>query len=172
MLGAAVCASFPVPMFTFSPGELSTIEGLHQDATLIPLTTGTTKMFNFTNVACPPQSVMVGLTTMLQHSCNNLLIYLQEANWYTPEPGQPYRPIIALPRQLRAWNPAFSNCDELLSRATTLRGLWYPQQPWFQLSLRLSLNLLQHRRDQKPLQIQDPKRLIVRQFRHLPAHVV
>lgn len=44
---------------------------------------------------------------MAQRSTN----YLQEANWYTPEPGVPYRPLIVLPKQLLEWNPAFSKCD-------------------------------------------------------------
>lgn len=44
---------------------------------------------------------------MAQRSTN----YLKEANWYTPEPGVPYRPLIVLPKQLLEWNPAFSKCD-------------------------------------------------------------
>ena len=60
--GAAVCASFPVPLLTFSPGELSTIEGLHWDSSLPPFTPGLTKVFNFNDLPCPPQSVMVSLT--------------------------------------------------------------------------------------------------------------
>lgn len=50
------------------PGELSTVEvagnrGLE----------GATKVFNLTDLPCPPQSVM-------------------EANWYSPAPGYPWRP--------------------------------------------------------------------------------
>ena len=112
VLGAAVCTSFPVPMLSFSPGELSTIEGLHSDSSFLPEPTGLTKVFNFTDLPCPPQSVMVSLRLMPQIWHNNRLTHLQEANWYTPEPGQPYRPLIAVPRQLQAWNPAFSKCKD------------------------------------------------------------
>ena len=110
--GAAVCASFSVPMLSFSPGELSTIEGLHSSWPL-PVLNGVTKVFNFTDLPCPPRSVMVSLRIMLQAWHNDRLTYLQEANWYTPEPGQPYRPLIALPRQLQAYNPAFANCKDI-----------------------------------------------------------
>ena len=101
-------------MLTFSLGELSTIEGLHQDPSFLSLGyAGLTKVFNFTDLPCPPRSVMVGLTIPLQHWYHTRLTYLQEANWYTPEPGQPYRPLLALPSQLQAWNPAFKNCKDL-----------------------------------------------------------
>ena len=114
-LGAAVCASFSVPMLSFSPGELSTIEGLHLSGPL-PGISGVTKVFNFADLPCPPRSVMVSLRIMVQIWHNNRLTYLQEANWYTPEPGQPYRPIIALPRQLQAWNPAYNSCQFIVFR--------------------------------------------------------
>lgn len=64
ILGAAVCASFPVSMLTFSPGELSTIEGAHWNSYME--TPGTTKAFNFNDLPCPPQSLMVGLTVALR----------------------------------------------------------------------------------------------------------
>ncbi len=99
-------------MLTFSPGELSTVEGVHQDPSLLSLGAGLTKVFNFTDLPCPPRSVMVGLTISPQNRYNTRLTYLQEANWYTPEPGQPYRPLLALPSQLHAWNPAFKNCKD------------------------------------------------------------
>ena len=113
--GAVVCASFPVPMLSFSPGELSTIEGIHSGWPYsgLPFPVGTTKMFNFTDLPCPPRSVMVSLRIMLQIWHNNRLTYLQEANWYTPEPGQPYRPLIALPQQLQALDPAFANFQDI-----------------------------------------------------------
>ena len=113
-VGAVVCASFSVPMLSFSPGELSTIEGLHSGWPFdsLPFPEGQTKVFNFTDLPCPPRSVMVSLGIMLQIWHNNGLTYLQEANWYTPEPGQPYRPLIALPRQLQALNPASANCQD------------------------------------------------------------
>ena len=40
-----------------------------------------------------------------------LLITLQEANWYIPEPGVPYQPEIAMPAQLSNNNPIFSTCE-------------------------------------------------------------
>ena len=40
-----------------------------------------------------------------------LLITLQEANWYIPEPGVPYQPEIAMPDQLYNNNPIFSSCE-------------------------------------------------------------
>ena len=63
--GAAVCASFPVPMLSFSLGELSTIEGLHWSDHFAGIK-GLTKVFNFTDLPCPPQSIMVSLRIMLQ----------------------------------------------------------------------------------------------------------
>ena len=68
--GAAVCASFPVPMLSFSPGELSTIEGLQLSGPL-PGISGVTKVFNFTDLPCPPRSVMVSLRLMIQVWHNN-----------------------------------------------------------------------------------------------------
>ena len=64
IFGGVVCASFPVSMLTFLPGELSTIEGAHLDSYFgAP---GTTKPFNFNDLPCPPQSLMVGLTVALR----------------------------------------------------------------------------------------------------------
>ena len=83
-------------MVSFAPGELSTIAG--------PLYSGIspghdrpnlqTKAFNVADLPCPPQSVM-------------------EQNWYKPEPGEPYRPLIAIPEKVRAINPWFSSCTDL-----------------------------------------------------------
>ena len=73
--GAAVCASFSIPMLSFSPGELSTIEGLHSSWPL-PVLNGVTKVFNFTDLPCPPQSVMVSLRIMLQAWHNDRLTCL------------------------------------------------------------------------------------------------
>ena len=36
----------------------------------------------------------------------------QEANWYKPQPGEPYRPLIAMPSKLREMIPWFSRCDD------------------------------------------------------------
>ena len=83
-------------MLSFTPGELSTIAG--------PLYSGIsaghgrpdlqTKAFNVADLPCPPQSVM-------------------EQNWYKPEPGEPYRPLIAIPGKVRAIDPWFSSCTDL-----------------------------------------------------------
>lgn len=37
----------------------------------------------------------------------------QEANWYKPEPGQPYRPLVAMPAQLRQRVPWLSFCEDI-----------------------------------------------------------
>ena len=39
----------------------------------------------------------------------------QEANWYKPEPGEPYRPLIAMPNQLKQKIPWFSSCAEFFT---------------------------------------------------------
>ena len=41
------------------------------------------------------------------------MIYEQEENWYKPAPGEPYRPLIAIPQQLRDIGPWSGNCVEL-----------------------------------------------------------
>ncbi len=38
---------------------------------------------------------------------------VQEANWYTPEPGEPYRPLIAVPSKVLEIDPWFGNCTPL-----------------------------------------------------------
>ena len=40
---------------------------------------------------------------------------VQEANWYKPEPGEPYRPLIAMPSQLKQRIPWFSFCENLFT---------------------------------------------------------
>ena len=37
----------------------------------------------------------------------------QEANWYKPAPGEPYRPLIAMPSKLRQADPWLNFCDGL-----------------------------------------------------------
>ena len=56
----------PYTMLAFAPGELSTIEWPVWDRGSIP--PGATKSFNFADLPCPPQNVMVSLW-----------------NWTTPE---------------------------------------------------------------------------------------
>ena len=41
----------------------------------------------------------------------------QEENWYKPQPGEPYRPLIALPRQIKEIDPWCQNCTDLFSTA-------------------------------------------------------
>lgn len=38
---------------------------------------------------------------------------VQEANWYKPEPGEPYRPLIAVPSKVLEIDPRFGNCTPL-----------------------------------------------------------
>ena len=40
---------------------------------------------------------------------------VQEANWYKPEPGEPYRPLVAMPSQLKQRIPWFSFCENLFT---------------------------------------------------------
>ena len=37
---------------------------------------------------------------------------IQEENWYKPEPGEPYRPLIALPRKIKDLDPWYENCTD------------------------------------------------------------
>ena len=85
-------------MLSFSAEELSTIDGRRMNA--LSVAEFKSKSFNLRDLPCPPQNVMVGTCSL-----NPLRILLtaipQEANWYTPEPGVPYRPNIAMPDQLK-----------------------------------------------------------------------
>lgn len=79
--------SIPTTILAFNPGELSTVEvagnvALEGDDGALP-----TKAFNFTKLPCPPQSVM-------------------EANWYSPAPGYPWRPYLAIPDKPLSLDPA------------------------------------------------------------------
>ena len=40
------------------------------------------------------------------------LTVTQEENWYRPAPGEPYRPLIALPDKLKKIDPAWSGCTD------------------------------------------------------------
>ena len=35
---------------------------------------------------------------------------VQEENWYKPQPGEPYRPLVAMPKQILEMRPYFSRC--------------------------------------------------------------
>ncbi|CAD6588434.1 MAG: hypothetical protein ASARMPREDX12_003327 [Alectoria sarmentosa] len=84
-------------MLSFSAGELSTIEGFLAYY-VGPGSGQSTKQFDFGDLPCPPQSIM-------------------EANWYKPQPGEPYRPLIAMPSKLKEINPWFSYCSSQLFTA-------------------------------------------------------
>lgn len=49
---------------------------------------------------------------MCQSIKRHELTGVQEANWYKPEPGQPYRPLIAMPEQIQKVNPFFGRCSD------------------------------------------------------------
>ena len=80
-------------MLAFTPGELSTIEGALLGAHYSSPGPSATKVFNFADLPCPPRSVM-------------------EANWYKPAPGEPYRPLIALPSKVLSLDPSWADCTD------------------------------------------------------------
>lgn len=77
-------------MLAFAPGELSTVQGhlwgggVQQQKT---------KVFDFADLPCPPFDVMYD-------------------DWYKPAPGEPYRPLIALPEKVRDLDPWWSACTD------------------------------------------------------------
>ncbi len=109
-------------MLSFSPGELSTIEG--RIAILGNGYSGwgslLTKQFNFRDLPCPPQSIMVISHYGFKASLANVF---QEASWYKPEPGEPYRPLIAMPSQLKQDIPWFSFCEDVFTAYDPPRAL-------------------------------------------------
>lgn len=107
-------ATITETMLAFSPGELSTIAGPIFD----PTGTGDkyfypTKVFNFADLPCPPQSVMVRLARNDPRawSFTNIVMH-QEEHWYKPAPGEPYRPFIALPDKIKSIDPAYSDVSD------------------------------------------------------------
>ena len=48
---------------------------------------------------------------------------VQESNWYKPEPGEPYRPLVAMPSQLRQKIPWFSFCEDIFTAYDPPRAL-------------------------------------------------
>lgn len=77
-------------MLAFAPGELSTVQGhLWGGGNQVK----STKVFNFADLPCPPQSVMYD-------------------DWYKPAPGEPYRPLIALPDKVRNLDLWWTACTE------------------------------------------------------------
>lgn len=101
-------------MLTFSPGELSTIAGPLTDCGIDKHCSFSTKQYDFQDLPCPPQSVMVSkmrLSTSLYRNYR-AKIKVQEENWYKPQPGEPYRPLIAMPKQILQMNPFFELCTD------------------------------------------------------------
>lgn len=94
--------------------------------------TFSTKQYNFRDLPCPPQSVMVSRTQLWTTLHGEFLaeMKLQEQNWWKPQPGEPYRPLIAIPKQIQEINSFFEGCRDdfftgfdppgSLSRATAL----------------------------------------------------
>ena len=78
-------------ILAFRTDELSTVEFGSAGYLGGPHGALPTKVFNFTDLPCPPQSVM-------------------EANWYSPAPGYPWRPRIAIPEKLLSLDPSWHTC--------------------------------------------------------------
>ena len=82
--------NIPSTMLAFAPGELSTVQGhlwgggVQQQKT---------KVFDFADLPCPPFNVMYD-------------------DWYKPAPGEPYRPLIALPEKVRDLDPLWNACTD------------------------------------------------------------
>lgn len=100
-------------MLTFLPGELSTIAGPLTDCN-IDYCSFSTRAYNFRDLPCPPQSVMVSTRQSLTSLRRGYLaeMNVQEENWYKPQPGEPYRPLIAMPNQIRKLKPYYSRCTD------------------------------------------------------------
>lgn len=77
-------------MLAFAPGELSTVQGHLWGG---GVQEQKTKVFDFADLPCPPFEVMYD-------------------DWYKPAPGEPYRPLIALPEKVRDLDPWWSACTD------------------------------------------------------------
>ena len=77
-------------MLAFAPGELSTVQGHLWGG---GVQEQKTKVYNFADLPCPPYDVMYD-------------------DWYKPAPGEPYRPLIALPEKVRDLDPWWSACTD------------------------------------------------------------
>ena len=80
---------FPSTLLSFPPGGLSTVVGPRYFGHIA----SETRPFNFADVPCPPRSVA-------------------EENYYSPAPGEPYRPLIAVPSQVTEMVPWFRYCQD------------------------------------------------------------
>ena len=76
-------------LVAFAPGELSTVATAMYPAIESGITSGS--VYNFDNLPCPPMSVM-------------------SSQWYKPEPGEPYRPLIIFPSKLLDIDPLWNVC--------------------------------------------------------------
>ncbi|KAM0794421.1 hypothetical protein BDR22DRAFT_875835 [Usnea florida] len=76
-------------LLAFAPGELSTVATAMYPALESAMTPGS--VYNFDNLPCPPMSVMW-------------------SQWYKPEPGEPYRPLIIFPSKLLDLDPLWKVC--------------------------------------------------------------
>ena len=82
-------------MLSFAPGEMSTVA-----APLFYFQNGfravrvATRAFNPADLPCPPRTIA-------------------EEAWYKPQPQEPYRPLVALPEQLKTWRDFFTACRNL-----------------------------------------------------------
>ena len=78
-------------LIAFAPGELSTVATAMYSALEYAVTPGS--VYNFNDLPCPPMSVM-------------------SSQWYKPEPGEPYRPLIMFPSRLRDIDPLWKLCTQ------------------------------------------------------------
>ena len=76
-------------LLAFTPGELSTIATAMYAAQQNGVTTGS--VYNFDDLPCPPMSIM-------------------SSQWYKPEPGEPFRPLIVFPSKLLSIHPLWKIC--------------------------------------------------------------
>ena len=76
-------------LLAFAPGELLTVATAMYLALESAMTPGS--VYNFDNLPCPPMSVMW-------------------SQWYKPEPGEPYRPLIIFPSKLLDLDPLWKVC--------------------------------------------------------------
>ena len=78
-------------LIAFAPGELSTVATAMYPVIESAIYPGS--VYNFDNLPCPPMSVMW-------------------SQWYKPEPGEPYRPLIMFPSKLLDIDPLWKVCTQ------------------------------------------------------------
>ena len=84
-------ATIDSTLIAFAPGELSTVATAMYAALEHAVTLGS--VYNFNDLPCPPMSVMW-------------------SQWYKPEPGEPYRPLIVFPSKLLDIDPLWKICTQ------------------------------------------------------------